>query len=154
MKHLFSLLTVFAVLSCSPAFAGNVEQAVASCSTTNVTISTTTEKTVIASDPIAQSRIGECYRVFGWAQVTTGTNTTGITAKLYRGSDETGTAIGEGNVQTLGAAAGSNEVFTAVAVDCPSGQLSTVTYAMALTQAGASGNGTSLNQCVLILGIQ
>jgi hypothetical protein len=117
----------------------------ASVSAGNVTIVTTTEKDVIASIPLTQERPICKYLIKGWAQVTTGTNITAMTAKIRRGTGITGTQVNESNAIIIGAAAGSNEVFTAWAEDTQS-DISTAQYSLCLLQVSADGNATVL-QC-------
>lgn len=115
----------------------------ASVSPTNVTIVTTTEKDVIASILMAQERPICKYLIKGWAQVTTGTNITGMSAKIRRGTGIAGTQVNETNIVTVGAAAGSNEVFTAWAEDTQS-DISQAQYSLCLLQVAADGNATVL----------
>lgn len=110
---------------------------------TNVTITTTTEKAVITSNPMALERIGASFLVKAWAQVTTGTNITGMTAKIRRGTAITDTLVNEANIVTVGAAAGSNEVFSAWAMESLA-DVSQVQYTFCLLQVAADGNATVL----------
>lgn len=115
----------------------------ASVSSGNVTMTTTAETIAITSNPLTQERPGVSYLIKAWAQVTTGTNITTMLSKIRRGTTTSGTQVNESNVITVGAAAGSNEVFTAWAFDTP-GDVSAMQYSFTLTQAGADGNGTIL----------
>ena len=115
----------------------------ASVSGSNVTMTTTAETIAITSGVMAQERPIANYLIKAWAQVTTGTNITTMLSKIRRGTTTSGTQVNESNVITVGAAAGSNEVFTAWAFDSQS-DVSQVQYSFTLTQAGADGNGTIL----------
>ena len=115
----------------------------ASVSGSNVTMTTTAETIAITSNLMAQERPITNYLIKAWAQVTTGTNITTMLSKIRRGTTTSGTQVNESNVVTGGAAAGSNEVFTAWAFDTQS-DVSQVQYSFTLTQAGADGNGTIL----------
>src|SRR5258707_12525098 len=84
----------------------------AAVSATNVTITTTTEKAIISSNVMAQERQTVNYLIKAWAQVTTGTSITGMTAKIRRGTTITDPLVNEANIITVGAAAGSHEVLT------------------------------------------
>lgn len=115
----------------------------AAVSASNVTITTTTEKAIIASNPMALERPGANFLIKAWAQVTTGTNITGMTAKIRRGTTITDTLVNEANIVTVGAAAGSNEVFTAWAMESLA-DVSQVQYVLCLLQVAADGNATVL----------
>lgn len=115
----------------------------AAVSAGNVTMTTTSETVAIASPVMAQERPSASYLIKAWAQVTTGANITTMLAKIKRGSTTGGTQVNESNVITVGAAAGSNEVFTAWAFDTQS-DISQAQYCFTLTAAGADANGTIL----------
>lgn len=121
----------------------------ASVSPGNVTMTTTAETIAITSNPLPQERPIANYLITCWAQVTTGTNITTMLAKIRRGSTTSGTQVNESNVITVGAAAGSNEVFTAWAFDTQS-DISAAQYSFTLTQAGADGNGTILQSGIRV----
>jgi hypothetical protein len=110
---------------------------------TNVTLTLTTEKAVIVSPLLTQERASATYLIKAWAQVTTGTNITGMSAKIRRGTTISGTQVNETNIITVGAAAGSNEVFTAWAMDTQT-EISQAQYVFCLLQVAADGNGTVL----------
>ncbi len=115
----------------------------AAVSAGNVTITTTTEKAIISSNVMAQERQTANYLIKAWAQVTTGTSITGMTAKIRRGTTITDTLVNEANIITVGAAAGSNEVFTAWAMETLA-DVASVQYTLCLLQTAADGNGTVL----------
>ncbi len=115
----------------------------AAVSAGNVTITTTTETVAISSNPMALERPGASFLIKAWAQVTTGTNIASMTARIRRGAAITGTLVNEANTITVGAAAGSNEVFTAWGMEqrADEGQ---VQYSLTLQQVTADGNATIL----------
>lgn len=110
--------------------------------TTNDTLTTTTETVVCTVTGVTTGRRQD-VRLRGWAQLTTGTNTTAVTPRIRRGADATGTLIGEANAVTIGAAAGGTESFAIEATD-PAVDTSGATYVLTLQQAGATANGTAL----------
>jgi hypothetical protein len=152
IRSLRAAIFVVALMA-SPASADTLYEIKTNCSTTNVTIVTTTETAVITSDAIVKAKSTSSYYVHGWAQLTTGAATTTVTATLRRGTDATGTVIGEANVTTIGAAAGSNEEFSVAAIDSP-GDVSRQQYTFTLDQASATGNGTALQACITVMEIQ
>lgn len=115
----------------------------ASVSAGNVTMTTTAETVAISSNPLTQERPQANYLIKAWAQVTTGTNIASMTARIRRGSTTGGTLVNEANTITVGAAAGSNEVFTAWAFDTQ-GDVGTAQYSLTLQQVTADGNATIL----------
>jgi hypothetical protein len=110
--------------------------------TANTTIVTTAE-TVLATVGGVSTPRKTTVNVEGWAQVTTGASTTSLVPRIRRGTDATGTLIGEGNPVTIGAAAGGTEDIeirvSDVAVD-----LANASYVLTVVQTAASANGTAL----------
>lgn len=119
--------------------------------TTDATLVTITGNfyvnTTLLTIPFEAARV--C--VMGWAQVTAGTGTTGVTPLIRRNQPSaTVPVIGESNVSTLTAPVGSTEQFYALAIDELKG-FASVSYVFTLTQAGASGNGTILQGGIVAL---
>lgn len=119
-------------------------------SSADVTITTTTEKDVITSDLTNTPRDEVRVVIICWAQLTTGTNTTGVTPHIRRGTGIAGTALTEANAETIKAAAGSTELFMWMASEQRAA--TAVQYSCTLTQAAASANGTVLQASILVLG--
>jgi hypothetical protein len=119
-------------------------------SAVDVTLTTTTEA-VIVSSPVIQipADAGEVI-VFGWAQLTTGTNTTAVTPKIRRGTLITSTLVNEANAEGVKITAGGTEPFYAMAVETLT--VSNAVYSFTLTQTSASANGSALQGgiCVLV----
>ena len=110
---------------------------------TNVTITTTTEKVIITSDPITVPFNTALILVKAWGELTTGTNTTGVAPAIRRGTTITDTLITEQNNQLITAAAAATQFFFIMGAE----QVSNVTglvYSFTLLQAGSDGNGTVL----------
>jgi hypothetical protein len=118
--------------------------------TANVTIATTTEVVAVTSAPMALERPGATFAIKGWAQITTGTNVTTVTVRIRRGATISGTLVGEANVITVGAAAGSNEQFAIMTAEqrADEGQAQ---YSLTIQQAGADGNGAILQSAIEVL---
>lgn len=111
-------------------------------STADVALVTTAETVVNTLSGISTGRATR-VQLRGWAQLTTGTNTTSVTPRIRRGNDATGTLIDEGNPITIGAAAGSTEDFEIDVIDAGA-DLANATYVLTLQQAGATANGSCL----------
>lgn len=116
---------------------------------TNVALVTTAETSVIASGPVTATRQTVNVCVLAWAQLTTGTMTTTVTPRIRRGSAVGGTLVSEANAITIGASAGGNEQFLAIACEDRS-DVATVDYNFTLQQASADGNGAALHGGILV----
>jgi hypothetical protein len=112
-------------------------------SASNVTLVTTAETVIISSNPMALERPGASFLIKAWAQLTTGTDTATVTARIRRGTTAAGTLVNEANAVTIGAAVTSTEVFTAWAMEQRADE-SQVQYCLTLTMNSASANGTAL----------
>lgn len=117
--------------------------------TTDVTLTTTAETTVVASPPVTAPRDGDDVCVIAWAQLTTGTGTTTVTPRIRQGAAATGTLVGEANAETIKVAAAGTEPFVAMVCETRT-NVSTVQYNFTLQQAGASGNGAALQGGILV----
>lgn len=118
--------------------------------TTDVTITTTTEKDVVYSGGVLMPRDTATVCIIAWAQVTTGSMTTALTPKIRRGTGITGTVVGEANAEQVKAAAGSTEPLFYMACEDRSG-VASVDYSFTVTQTGASANGAALSGGILVL---
>lgn len=110
--------------------------------TTDTPLVTTAETVVATLSGINTGRALN-VQVRGWAQLTTGTNTTAVTPRIRRGTTITGTLVDEANPVTVGAAAGSTEDFEIDVVD-EGADLAGASYVLTLQQTGASANGSCL----------
>lgn len=117
---------------------------------TNVTLTLTTAGVVISSNPLPMEYNNGTFFILAWAKVTTGTNITSMLAKIVRGTTTAGTLVNESNIQTIAAAAGSNEFFMAAGVDVRVNE-ATAQYSLTLAQAGADGNGTVLESGIVVM---
>jgi hypothetical protein len=117
--------------------------------TADVTLTTTTEAVIVSSGPVTLPREVANVCVIGWAQLTTGTNTTAVTPAIRRGTTITGTLVGEANAETIMAAAGSTEPKFYMACEERSG-VATVDYSFTLKQTGASANGSALSGSIIV----
>jgi hypothetical protein len=88
-------------------------------------------------------------RRLGYAQLTTGTGTTAVTARIRRGTATSGTLVNEANAETIGPAAGSTAPYFAMITE--QRPTSSLQYSLTLSQTGASGNGSALQACILVL---
>lgn len=109
----------------------------------NVTITTTTETVVATLTGISTRYASERVALHGWVQLTTGTATTTVTLRVRRGTDTSGSLIGEANAVSIGAAAGGTEQFDIDVEDTP-GDVASQSYVLTAQQAAATGNGTAL----------
>lgn len=107
----------------------------------------TTAETVVATVSGISTPRAVNVQLRGWAQLTTGTNTTAVTPRIRRGTTITGTLIGEANPITLGAAAGSTEDFEVDVTDLGA-DVANATYVLTLQQTAASANGSCLQAAI------
>lgn len=112
-------------------------------SATDVPLVTTAETVVATLSGINTSKPGQTVRLRAFAQLTTGTNTTAVTARIRRDS-VTGTVVNEANAVTVGAAAGSTEQFDVSCDDSFAGEVAGQVYVFTLQQTAASANGSAL----------
>jgi hypothetical protein len=119
-------------------------------SATDVTLTTTSETVIISSGLIAVPYETARVLIFACAQLTTGTGTTGVTARIRRGTAVGGTLVGEANVEQIKAAVGNTEPFFILASDEQS-PAAAVEYSLTLQQAAATGNGTALRAGIVVL---
>ena len=115
-----------------------------SVSVTADTTLVTTAETVIATLPgCSTSGPGKKVTLAGEFQITTGTNTTGMTVRIRRDS-LTGTLVDEANVVQIETAAGNTEDHDIEVVDTPTGEIYNATYVLTVQQVAASANGSVL----------
>lgn len=126
-----------------------VNSAEINISTANVAIVTTTEKLIIASPPITLERPNATFLIMAWAQVTSGTNGTALTPRIYLGATEAGTLLGEGNAVTLAAAAGGNEQLFIMASTVLT-ERSSAQFCLSIQQTTADGNATALQSGIVV----
>lgn len=107
----------------------------------------TTAETVVATVSGVTTGRAVNVQLRGWAQLTTGTNTTAVTPRIRRGTTIAGTLIGEGNPVTIGAAAGSTEDFEVDVVDSGA-DIASASYVLTLQQTAASANGSCLQAAI------
>lgn len=127
-----------------------VQEASVNFSAADVSLVTTTETVIISAARIAVPRRSVTALILAIAQLTTGAATTGVTPRIRRGALATDPLVGEGNVVTVGAAAGSTEQFYGFASEELVGAAD-VLYSLTLAQAAATGNGTALQAAILVL---
>lgn len=113
---------------------------------------TTTAETVLATVNVGSTNGAQVQVTLeGLVVLTTGTATTGVTVRLRRGTDATGTVVATTGVETAIGAAGSTDPYPIQAVDTP-GDVGGQSYALTVQQAAATGNGSvtfaSLNAAV------
>ena len=118
--------------------------------TTDVTLTTTSETSVVASTPVTAPRGIVDICVLAWAQLTTGTMTTAVTPRIRRDTTTSGTLVGEANAETLKAAAAGTEPFFAFACESRN-DVSSVQYNFTLQQTAANANGSALQGGILVL---
>ncbi len=108
--------------------------------TADTTIVTTTEVVAATISDVTTPGPG-CKVIFrGFAQVTTGTNTTGVTLRIRKGTTISGTLIGEANIEQIEAVAGSTEGHEIATEDSP-GEVAYQSYVLTVQQTAASANG-------------
>lgn len=121
----------------------------AKVSGTNVTLVTTAETVVIASDPCNLGYNSANFFILAWCQVTTGTSITTLTPRIRRTALVGGTLVSEENPVTVGAAAGSTELVLIMASEARA-NVDKVVYCLTLSQETADGNGTVLQSGIVV----
>jgi hypothetical protein len=152
MRKLRAVLVaiVAAALSCAPIEASELHDVSIVTTTADVTLTTTSETVIVSSDLVRPSFSTSRIVVIAWGQLTLGTNTTGVTPRIRRGTTTSGTLIGEANNEPIKTAAGSTEPFFIVTGESV-GNVDGVQYSLTLQQAGASANGSALQGTVLVM---
>lgn len=116
--------------------------------TTNVTVTGTTETTVVATEKISPDRPGRRVLLVALFTHTTGASVDGLTAILYRGADENGTQVSEATEVAVAAAAIVQGHVTAIDTLPDVGEAQ---WALSLTQASATGNGSLLDATLIAI---
>lgn len=111
--------------------------------TADTTITTTTETVLATLSNISTPRAAMKVQLYGNAQVTAGTATTALTPRIRRGTDATGTLIGEGNPIQGGVTAGSTSSIDIATDDAPA-DLANASYVLTVQATAATGNGTGV----------
>ncbi len=116
--------------------------AAASVTVTAAVALVTTAETVLAtlagiSPPFSNPLI----RLLGWAVITTGAGTTGVTLRFRRGTTITGTLAGIAT--TVTASAGANTLCVYAVEDTP-GEVANQQYVWTAQQVAATANGSAL----------
>lgn len=108
---------------------------------TDTNVPTTTETVVATLTGVSTPR--KCnVTLEGWVQLLIGTATTAVTLRVRRGTDATGTLVGEANAVQISTAAGSTEDHE-IRVQDTNVDLSNATYVLTVQQTAATGNGTA-----------
>lgn len=107
----------------------------------------TTAETVVATVSGVSTPRKTNVTISGWAQITTGANTTSLVPRIRRGVDATGTLVGEGNPVTIGAAAGGTEDVE-IRVQDAAVDLANASYVLTVVQTAASANGSALQASI------
>lgn len=107
--------------------------------TSAVTVTTTSETIVATSLAFSTRGPNEQVSIKGWVQMTLGTNTTGLTLRIRRGTTTSGTLVGVATPETV--IAGNTGDFDINVVDTP-GDVAGQQYVMTVQQTGASANGS------------
>ena len=76
-----------------------------------VTLTTTTEATVIASGPVKTPGRTHQVLILAWAELTLGAGTTTVTPRIRETDVVGGAVVGEGNAINNGVPAGETEAF-------------------------------------------
>lgn len=122
-----------------------------SAGTTTPTPVITTAETIAITAPLVDVPFNTMNAlVLGYAQLTTGTNTTTITPRIRRGAAITSPLVGAANAENIKAAAGGTEEFFLMVSESLS-NLAEVQYSLSLQAAGASANGSILQASILVL---
>lgn len=107
----------------------------------DVTLVTTAETVVLTIPQVTTRDRSELVTLMAFAVVTLGVGATALTMRIRRGTDITGTLVGEGNPVT--GAAGNTVGLALGGVDSP-GDVSGQSYVVTVQQTAATANGTAL----------
>ena len=127
-----------------------LQDAVANYSSSNVTITTTTEKVIITSPLAHVNRNSAIVMVNAYCSLTIGATVTGITQKIRRGTTITDTLVNEANITQIQTAAGSNEHYSIQFFEQLTAE-QVVQYSYCLLQTAATGDGTVLEAAIAVL---
>jgi hypothetical protein len=133
----------------APAAGQGFNQVGFAVTTTAVTLTTTTENVAVSSGPVTATRPTVNVCVIGYAEVTTGADTTDLTPRIRRGTAITGTLVSEENDIDVQAAAGSTEQIMGMACEQRS-NVATVEYSFTVDQVGATGNGSVVYAVIMV----
>lgn len=116
--------------------------------TADVALVTTAETVVATLSGVATDRPGQTVRISAAFRVTTGANTTALTARIRRTS-LTGTLLGEATPVQIEAVAGSTEDHDLYVEDSFSGEVAGQVYVLTIEQTAATANGSVLNSSIV-----
>lgn len=128
----------------------DIQEVAHNFSTTDVVITTTTERVIITSPAIAVTRQTVFAMIFGWAQLLIGTDTTHVIPRIRRGTAITDTIIGDSVSEEIKTAAADREPFFIMVGEELSAAAS-VQYSFTLHATAASANGTVNQAAILVL---
>jgi len=111
--------------------------------TADTSIVTTTETVLATVSNVSTSRGGSKVTLVGSVQMTVGASVTALTFRWRRGTDATGTLIGEANAVQIETAAGSTEDHVHTVEDAGV-DLVNASYVLTVQQTAATGNGSAL----------
>ena len=137
------------LLAATPAGAQGFTQVAFTTFRTDVTLTTTTETSIVASGPATAPRETSTVCILAWGQLTTGTATTTVTPRIRRGTTTGGALLGDAVAITVGAAAGSTEQYWLAQCEDRTG-VASVDYNFTLQQASASADGSALQGGIIV----
>jgi len=116
-------------------------QADAQATAAAVALVTTAETVVNTSNPVAMPNVNAKFVVRGFVTVTPGTNTTGLTVRIRRGTLTTDTLVGPQVNVTAGVAAAAPITIPFGFAEFLSDRVESQ-YCVTVEQAGATANGS------------
>ena len=119
-------------------------------STTNVTITTTTERVIISAPQIAVPRQTVFAMILAWGQLLLPASTTHVVPRIRRGTALTDTLIGEATSEEIKTATGDREPFY-IMVGEELSAAAAVEYSFTLQLTAAAANGTVEQAAILVL---
>lgn len=118
---------------------GPIEQSVAAAA--NQVITTTTELSIATTAGMSPDNPGRVFRITGAVKITTGVGTTGLIARVRRGSGIAGALVGDATTVT---AAAATTYDLAVDVEDSPGEVAGQQYSLTVQQVAATANGTAV----------
>lgn len=149
MKKIFTLCFLLAGVLAAPAHAMRVLATETTCTGTDVTVVTTTEKLIASQIVQIPSITAFTARIRVYGTVTTGADTTAYIMAVRR-TDISGTVLGGQIQELIKVAAGGVEAFYFEWAEERSGDFASLTYVSTIDMVGATANATVTQNCITV----
>ena len=129
-----------------------IQDAVANFSTTDVTITTTTERVAITTPLLRVNRNSAIVMIAAWGQVLLGTAITTMTPRIRRGTTITSTLVSGEDAIAIQSAAATNAQYQMICFEQLTAE-QIVQYSFTLTQTTASADGTIVQAGIFAIAV-